>query len=1025
MEQNIISLGFNIAEFTEQQKYIINALAEVYEKSKSLSESTIKPGSMGGWSELTEKVKMQQKAIDELQSANLKYFNTVKEIEAVNAKAVKSTAALSTATKEETKSLEANIQARRRLQNTNAEYLKDQKEDLALLKNKTITQAEYTKRLNESTAKIEFNKNKISELNKEIKSQTATTSQQTDAYGLLNKEYLLAQRNAKNLAVIYGIESAEAKAAAASAAILDAELKAIDKTVGQSQRNVGNYGSAFTSGIGKAWSVVRQLAYALPGIGVAGLLGFAIEPIENFVKWLFRASDAEQRLANQAKYLVDVQAIAAKSSGEQVAKLELLRGIITDVSLKESDRLKAIKAYNELADKSNQINEDQIKDLGQLNGLIQAQIDLIGKRALATAFENKLGEAANKVTEAKLKIDLSDQGREVKRLEDYYKASFNNPKVNNIQVLDQIRRARNELKAERPKDFADLAEAESEFQDYLNIAKGYIDVTNLLKKEKEKKDKKEKTPAEIKESTKEMANAGFEFYKRASEARLEIIDDELKREKITESEKLELVREANDIRLGLINNTLAKELEAENKILAAQKNNLRGAKGSEKNNLIVDIHNTNEEIKKLQDFAFLDRLKAARELKKKENEIYKESEEERLKLMEKAEEAVKNVRKTQQGAIDASEAESIAALDTLLKNKVISEKEYAKEKAKIINDTLILSLESQRQELLGLREVARQRKQDVADIDNAIRKISALIKSAETKGDDGNDDNWRKKVGNYLKQHDEEVKITKAAEQVITSLVDAKYQREIDAIQKIIDLNNQRKETEIANINSSTLSAQEKAAQIITLDKQVAANNDRLAREQRDIRIKQAKFDRDAAILSIVENATIAAFKLPAQSGYVGIAAGVALAAEAAAQIALILAKPLPTYGEGVDFHPGGGAIVGEKKVNGAFQKELVEIPGESSFVTNRPMLINNLPRGSKVTPLTSDQLNRGMHSEMMIYTAAIIASREEKKLDEIKEAIQYGSYMTAQALRKQKATNVNVVINADFYGYINKTVRE
>src|ERR1019366_6378618 len=85
--------------------------------------------------------------------------------------------------------------------------------------------------------------------------------------------------------------------------------------------------------------------------------------------------------------------------------------------------------------------------------------------------------------------------------------------------------------------------------------------------------------------------------------------------------------------------------------------------------------------------------------------------------------------------------------------------------------------------------------------------------------------------------------------------------------------------------------------------------------EQTQIKVKQAKFDRDMAILNIIEQATIAEFKLPAQSGIPGIAAGIAIAVAAAGEIAMLLAKPLPSmpaYATGTMNHPGGTALAGE-----------------------------------------------------------------------------------------------------------------
>ena len=218
---------------------------------------------------------------------------------------------------------------------------------------------------------------------------------------------------------------------------------------------------------------------------------------------------------------------------------------------------------------------------------------------------------------------------------------------------------------------------------------------------------------------------------------------------------------------------------------------------------------------------------------------------------------------------------------------------------------------------------------------------------------------------------------------------------------------------------------------MLILDNVVAANRKRLEREQLQIQIKRAKFDRDAAILNIIEQAAIAEFKLPAQGGFAGIAAGIAIGVEAAAQIALLLAKPLPqmpAYAKGTSNHPGGPALVGE----GQYQ-ELVSEPVGNSFIADRPMVLSNLAKGSKVFPLSTEMVIQGMQNDMLIAMAGQVEASERqiaqqnnnKVLTEIKDAVYESGRLTAQAMRKQKAANVVVTVHADWYSHIKKNVTD
>ena len=163
----------------------------------------------------------------------------------------------------------------------------------------------------------------------------------------------------------------------------------------------------------------------------------------------------------------------------------------------------------------------------------------------------------------------------------------------------------------------------------------------------------------------------------------------------------------------------------------------------------------------------------------------------------------------------------------------------------------------------------------------------------------------------------------------------------------------------------------------------------------------------------------MAEYKLIGQSGYAGIIAGAAIAAAALAQIANLYSKPLPAaYGKGTDNHPGGGAIVGE-----LYKPELVEPKGGKAFITDRPMLLNNLPAGSKVTPLTSSDLMTGMSGGSMAKIGQRIGIVQVDGSRAVIEAIEHTGRMTVQALKKQKGSTVNVNVNGVFATHINKYV--
>lgn len=89
------------------------------------------------------------------------------------------------------------------------------------------------------------------DLIKEQKLQIQAGRGEVKTYEQLSARYRIAAKNAKDLAAQYGVNSDQARAAIASAKEYNDQLKAIDQSIGNNQRNVGNYTSAL-SGMGEA-----------------------------------------------------------------------------------------------------------------------------------------------------------------------------------------------------------------------------------------------------------------------------------------------------------------------------------------------------------------------------------------------------------------------------------------------------------------------------------------------------------------------------------------------------------------------------------------------------------------------------------------------------------------------------------------------------------------------------------------------------------------------------------------------------
>jgi len=313
------------------------------------------------------------------------------------------------------KSVNDNAKALADLQKLKTEYssLQNQIQNLTIAKQKLAIQNNIT---NNSTNNASSSARANAVANQIARAETDRNIRATTllggAYARASAQLLVLKKEAKDLAIIYGENSVQAQKAAKAALELDGRIKAVDKSVGDSQRNVGNYSSAFTKGMSGAWSAVRQLAYILPGLGIAGILGFATDPLVNYVTNLGFVQKALGNVKTAQGELNAVNLEAQKSAVEETLKLRALLSIAQDTTLSYSDRLIAVKelqktypAYFENLSKEQILAGDTAEAENNLTIAILS-------RAKAQAATAKITENQSKI------IDLEEKRLDVvKRLD--------------------------------------------------------------------------------------------------------------------------------------------------------------------------------------------------------------------------------------------------------------------------------------------------------------------------------------------------------------------------------------------------------------------------------------------------------------------------------------------------------------------------------------------------------------------------------------------------------------------------------
>ena len=149
---------------------------------------------------------------------------------------------------------------------------------------------------------------------KAAKEQKDNIAAETSAYKRLSVEYGKALQKAKDLAAQYGVQSEQAKKAIATAKGFNDQLKAIDSSMGNHQRNVGNYAEAIETAnmsLGEMKRTLRELRN-IP------LVGKTPEEI----------AQVEKQIAMLTDEMGDYQARMRSSGDSAQVMIEGLQGIV-------------------------------------------------------------------------------------------------------------------------------------------------------------------------------------------------------------------------------------------------------------------------------------------------------------------------------------------------------------------------------------------------------------------------------------------------------------------------------------------------------------------------------------------------------------------------------------------------------------------------------------------------------------------------------------------------------------------------
>lgn len=226
------------------------------------------------------------------------------------------------------------------------------------------------------------------------------------SYDKLNIKHQQAVRNAQNLGATYGQTSKQFKDAAAAANVLDKELKDIDSTLGRSQRNVGNYRSAFNS----LGSVFGALGISTGLVGIVSLgkdIFETTKEIESLDKALKQVTQTNALFAQSQAFLARVSDdygvnindltkqftqfyVSAKDkiSGREIEQIfESITKAGSSIGLSQQQQERAFLALNQMMSKGT-IQAEELR--GQLGEALPGALGIMAKALNVT--EKQLGQ---------------------------------------------------------------------------------------------------------------------------------------------------------------------------------------------------------------------------------------------------------------------------------------------------------------------------------------------------------------------------------------------------------------------------------------------------------------------------------------------------------------------------------------------------------------------------------------------------------------------------------------------------------
>lgn len=683
-----------------------------------------------------------------------------------------------------------------------------------------------------------------------------------------------------------------------------------------------------------AW---KQMLKSIVGWQTAIVVGVTLlttygKEIGEFISGLFKGKKAIDAISLSTEQYQNAIDNANKSAADELSTLKLLYNAATDSQRPMNERISAVKELQRLYPNylSNMSQEEIMA--GQASIQYQNLATHILEVAKAKAVQDKISENQAKILE--LEIEEAEQLAQIEATQaniERQRTAINSGGTSDIIVGYQKQLSLTEKRLKREQEsLVVIQQSKQALEDTSAHLANKISVSDLIVERPEPLG----------------ANSVSTRLSEKRQAELELLEAQAQQEAAIQEQIYKDEERVYADRLD----AFEKFKEAQQKVLDAQYTASREELDARLSGGDID-KDTYDAVLSSLDFA---NSEAFRELTAEQQAAGKE-------LMEAIAEGMmsETTRAVEQSAqdLDRKMQDELLALSAKYAAGEIKKEEYKKESAAITDRYAVERFNTEiglLDQLLNKEELTAEAREETEKAkEEAVLEYQKYITDQRIRENERVGDEEEKEAERREQIAKKEAELKKQLLQEVfnlaSALSDAQLEKELARLDKLSEENEQWKEDEIARIErlaeQGVISEEHADADIQAIEDQAAVREEEIEKKRIEAERKNAIFEKAQAVAQAAIN-TALAITAALTSPFTSAAMIPLIAATGAAQIATILATPLPEYAKGTQDHPGGLAMVGD-----GGRAEMVVFPDGSVWRTPATDTLVNLPEHTKVLP--------------------------------------------------------------------------